>query len=128
MREKPESVEQWRIMNRDRLLECRWLGHILPESCKSYQTRAERRIIHFSGDPNPLVRINADYLKCYDPFPCPNLLTDEQLDQHKRSCGRKDQTYIEQKEGVGKARELDNLTNPDHMIMENNRHRSLVKR
>jgi hypothetical protein len=88
----------------------------------------ERRIIHFSGDANPLVRVNADFLRCYQPTPCPNLLPDKEV-AHRRARGSgSDQSLIDQKEGVGRAREFDTLTNPNHMLNEDNRRRSLLKR
>ncbi len=127
MRNKPETVEQWREVNKHRLINCRWCGSILPESCKSYQARAERRVIHFSGDTNPLVRVNADYIKCFDPFPCENLISEKDLSGLRSRRSSADQAFIEHRQGAGRAKELDFLTNPDHMLMEDNRRRSLLK-
>jgi len=73
----PFTVEEWMELNSHRLIDCRWGCRITPEACRSYQLRGSRYVIHFNGHAETYPRINADYLRCVSPEPCPYLMSDE---------------------------------------------------
>ena len=74
------QVEQWKRENSDRLISCRWGLKITTEACHAYQTRTARYVFHFNGDRDPSLRVNADYLRCLLPEPCPHLLPDSEAE------------------------------------------------
>jgi len=166
------QVEQWKRKNACRLIDCRWGLKITTQACRSYQTRCARYVLHFNGDRNPSPRVNADYLCCLLPDPCPHLLPDSEVETLAESrhsderngnrsirppCGpavdgkKKIPPYPPLVKGgprghlgrVGegvvqdahadrlmartKAKTLDRLVNPDRMLNEPDRYRSLVK-
>ncbi len=115
----PVTVAQWVERNAQRLIECRWVGGITPEACRSYQSRADRYISHFNGDRNPCIRVNADYLRCFDPGPCPHLLSDAEALKLRGPIGPPmDETLAPRRRETNRGREHDQLTNPDYMLAE----------
>ena len=129
MKKGPETVEQWRERNAHRLICCRWGGKITPEACRSYQTRAERYVLHFNGEAAPLLRVNADYLRCFDPDPCPHLMDDQEVRAIQNEAVPMDSdAFSKRRIDTKRAREKEHLTNPDTMLWEPNFNRSLLVR
>jgi hypothetical protein len=122
------QVEQWKRQNADRLMSCRWGLKITTEACHSYQTRSARYVLHFNGDRNPSPRVNADYLSCLLPEPCPHLLPDPDVNVlAENHPGHEDNNHAGRLLAQTKTRTLDRLLNPNHMLNEPDRCRSLVK-
>jgi hypothetical protein len=122
------QVEQWKRQNSERLISCRWGLKITTESCHAYQTRSARYVLHFNGDRNPFQRVNADYLRCMLPEPCPHLLPDSETESVPEDRpGGDDNGHAVRLMTQAKARTLDRLVNPDRMLNEPDRYRSLVK-
>jgi hypothetical protein len=122
------QVEQWKRQNAGRLISCRWGLRITTEACHAYQTRSARYVLHFNGDRNPSPRVNADYLCCLLPAPCPHLLPDsdtEGLAEDRSGCD--DNGHASRLIAQTKVRTLDRLVNPNRMLNEPDRYRSLVK-
>ncbi len=125
----PVTVEQWKRQNAHRLIDCRWGCSITPEACREYQSRTSRHIIHFNGTKTPLPRVNADYLRCVYPEPCPHLLCEEEVAAGQaRKDLHSDVKLVERRSRFGQGVERDRLVNPRHMLREPNWNRSLVKR
>ena len=122
------QVEQWKRQNSERLISCRWGLKITTEACHSYQTRTARYVLHFNGDRDPSPRVNADYLCCVLPESCPHLLPDSEI-----VAVSENRPVLDDNSNVGKliaqtkARTFDRLANPNRMLNEPDRHRSLVK-
>jgi hypothetical protein len=116
----PVTVAQWMERNNDRLVGCRWIGVITPEACRSYQCRTDRYVIHFNGDPDPCSRVNADYLRCFDPEPCPHILSDaEVLKLRAPLMGfPADEVLSPRRREAIRRREYDHLTDPNYMLIE----------
>lgn len=122
------QVEQWKTQNADRLISCRWGLRITKGACHAYQTRTARYVLHFNGDRNPALRVNADYLRCLLPEPCGHLLPDSECEGLAEDRpGGDDNGQPRRLIAQIKARTLDRLVNPDRMLNEPDRHRSLVK-
>ncbi len=120
----PASVQQWKEINAHRLVECRWGCSMTVESCRTYQTRAKRYIIHFGGHGEQHERANAEYLSCLNPVPCPHLLSDEELMSSAASL--REEMSSTRKHLVNRARVADRLVNPSCMLQEADWRRSLV--
>ncbi len=74
----PTNVDQWKACNSDDLVQCRWGCTMTRKACHAYQTRTNRYVIHFNGSPDPQVRVNAEYIRCFLPEPCSYLLSDDE--------------------------------------------------
>ncbi len=120
MKTGPVSVDQWREQNSEALIDCRWCGRIMPDSCRSYQSRTERYIIHFSGTATPCRRVNADYIKCFQPDPCEHLIENVESAAAAGESALND-PFLHLKAGAEPAREFDRFTNPEHMLVETER-------
>ncbi len=122
------TVDEWKQLNADRLIDCRWGGKITREACSSYQLRRSRYVLHFNGDRDPLSRLNADYLRCFFPSPCPHFLTDDEVELRLwESDDDEPDRHAERRSKVNSARELHRLTSPDEMLAEGSWARSLIK-
>jgi hypothetical protein len=119
------STEHWTKLNAGRLVDCRWGCKITIDSCHAYQSRSPRYILHFNGDRNPSQRINAEYLNCFFPEPCPNFLSDEEA-QAVRELRDPGQRSLQKQIKQNHSRELNRLVNPDEMLREAQWRRSLV--
>jgi hypothetical protein len=127
MKHNALTVDQWKELNAHRLVECRWGCSITAEACRSYQSRTCRYVLHFNGQREPYPRVNADYLKCLLPEPCPHLVPDEEINGLPETCGiHKRGISVERRARSRHARELDRLANPDQMLREAQWNRSLV--
>ncbi len=121
------AAAQWKELNAHRLIECRWGCSITVEACRSYQSRTGRYVLHFNGQREPYPRVNADYLNCFMPEPCPHLLPDEEINRLAETCGQHNhRTTLERRARSRQARETDRLVNPDQMLREAQWNRSLV--
>lgn len=121
------SVDEWKAQNAHRLLDCRWGCKITSEACRAYQTRTNRYVIHFQGHRDQYPRANADYVRCFMPEPCPNLLSDEEVASREfGSCGT-DLQRFDRRTRSHRAREMNRLVSPSRMLQEGQWHRSLVK-
>jgi len=119
------ALERWMKLNANRFIDCRWGCKITVDACHAYQSRTSRYILHFNGERTPSPRVNAEYLKCFFPEPCPNFLSDEEAGaaREKRDLvNRPFQRPVKQNLG----RELNRLISPDEMLREAHWHRSLV--
>jgi len=125
MTDPETAVENWRKLNANKFIDCRWGCKITADACHAYQSRTSRYILHFNGERIPYPRVNAEYLKCFFPEPCPNFLSDEQarVAREKRDLvNRPLQKPVRQNLG----RELNRLISPDEMLREAQWRRSLV--
>jgi hypothetical protein len=123
------TADQWKDANAHRLIDCRWGCRITLESCKSYQTRTRRYISHFNGEIQPFPRMNADYVTCFLPEPCPYLMSDDEIRTvTERESGRGGPSERERRVAARKNRLRQELTDPHVMLMEQDWHRSLVSR
>lgn len=127
MKTGPQTVEQWRAANDQRLIDCRWGCRITPEACRAYQSRRSRYILHFNGQRKPFPRVNADYLQCVDPEPCVHFMPDDETDalRDQRNL-RFDGVLGERSRASMQAKERERLVSPDHMLNEAQWTRSLV--
>jgi hypothetical protein len=119
------TVEHWTSHNSGDLLDCRWGCKITHDSCRAYQSRNARYVLHFNGDRKPQVRVNAEYLRCFFPERCPNFLTDEEAQSARElrdTIGKSLQRQLSRHQG----RELNRLISPDEMLREAQWRRSLV--
>ncbi|MGO9567262.1 MAG: hypothetical protein ACLP5H_06965 [Desulfomonilaceae bacterium] len=122
------TVDQWKELNADKLVECRWRCSMTVEACRSYQSRTSRYVLHFNGQREPYPRVNADYLKCFLPEPCPHLLPDEEINRLAQTSGpHKRLTSPERRAHSRQCREMDRLANPDQMLREAQWNRSLIR-
>jgi hypothetical protein len=123
------TVELWKELNSHRFVECRWGCSLTPEACRSYQSRTARYVIHFNGQREPYPRVNADYVKCCLPEPCPHLMPDDEV-RSLRSLGdtARIRQLFERRALSREARQLDRLANPEQMLCEEQWNRSLVVR
>jgi hypothetical protein len=128
MRLSELTVDQWKEQSAHRLVECRWGCSMTADACRSYQSRTGRYVLHFNGQREPYPRVNADYLNCLLPEPCPHLMSDDEA-RSRRNPG--DSTRIRELSArralSREARELDRLVNPEHMLREGQWNRSLVR-
>jgi hypothetical protein len=129
MSQRALTVDQWKELNAHRLIECRWGCSITTEACRSYQSRTSRYVLHFNGQRNPYPRVNADYLNCFLPEPCPHLIADNEV----RTLGDTSEPGnsrlgSERRARSRQAREADRFTNPERMLAEGQWNRSLVRR
>jgi len=125
MTDPETAVEHWTKLNADSFIDCRWGCKITVDACRAYQSRTSRHILHFNGERTPSPRVNAEYLKCFLPEPCPNFLSDEEARaaREKRDLlNRPLQRPVRQNLG----RELNRLISPDEMLREPQWRRSLV--
>lgn len=123
-----ESVDQWKNLNAHNLVDCRWGCRITQRACRSYQTRTRRSIIHFNGSLDACSRVNAEYLRCLLPSPCPHAVSDREAaeaESHKKL--HVDALSVRLRTALHQARELERLASPDGMLQESRWHRSLVK-
>jgi hypothetical protein len=124
----PLSVEQWKELNADRLVQCRWGCTLTREACRAYQVRSRRYIYHFVGDTDPLCRPNGDYVACLLPEPCPNAISDEES-REVRAVLRLDSDSLSSRPPGNRGGWIDEqLVSPDTMLEEADWKRSLVKR
>jgi len=85
--------------------------------------------MHFNGDRHPCQRINADYLLCFTPEPCPNLLSDEEaLAGLEELKSHRTPQFIDQRMAQLRARQNHCSVNPDVMLNEPAWGRSLVSK
>lgn len=129
MNSQPAAARQWMEQHADDLLACRWGCKISPSACRSYQSRSARYVFHFNGDRNPSQRINAEYLLCFTPEPCPNLLSDKEaraLLEDRRSS--RSPHFIDRRIAQSRDRHNHSLVNPDAMLNEPSWGRSLVSK
>ena len=129
MKSVPLTADQWKEANAHRLIDCRWGCRISPEACRSYQTRTNRYIIHFNGETAQFPRMNADYVTCFLPEPCPHLMPDDDARAlTERGRYRGDASNRERRHAVQKNRLREQLADPNVMLMEQDWRRSLVSR
>lgn len=123
----PVTVEEWKRRNAAVLVDCRWGCRMTRAACRSYQSRRDRYIIHFNGDQKPYPRVNADYLRCVYPEPCPFLIADDEVEElraeHRYNLGG---LPLGRRNGTNHARDLHRLSNPEPMLREPRWARSLV--
>lgn len=125
-----ETVAQWREANDHRLVDCRWGCKITIDACRLYQLRTSRHILHFNGERDPTtVRVNADYLRCSLPTPCPHALSDAEQQKLRDAQGPLyDGAHRKRLARVNQERYREGLVSPDTMVREAEWHRSLVRR
>ena len=125
-----ENVAQWREANAHRLLECRWGCTITVDACRLYQSRTNRHVLHFNGDRDPTtLRVNADYLRCFLPTPCPHALSDADQQKLRDAQGPLyGGAHRERLARINQERCRERLVNPDLMVGEAEWHRSLISR
>ncbi len=122
------TVEQWKALNSHKLLKCRWGCKLTTQACRSYQSRTPRYVIHFNGSLEPCSRVNADYINCLLPEPCPHLVSDCELrEADSRTAPQINDPALRRKGMLHRGREMERLSNPDRMLQEAEWHRSLVK-
>ncbi len=125
----PATVEQWKKENSGRLVQCRWGCRITTEACRAYQSRSSRYVQHFNGQRNPYARVNAEYLRCLGPDPCPHVTSDEEAEVLRSDrLFHNDAASVGRRGRASQARELERVTNPDVMLSEARWNRSLVKK
>lgn len=123
----PVTVEEWKRLHRDELVECRLGGTITKQACRKYQCRDARYVIHFAGHDESYVRPNSDYVLCMIPDPCPHLLGDDDIEECRpgdlvlSSAARNGRSRTQ-------VRHREKLVNPDYMLEEPDWHRSLITR
>jgi|WetSurMetagenome_2_1015567.scaffolds.fasta_scaffold375598_3 hypothetical protein len=123
------TVEQWKALNSHILVECRWGCKLSEQACRSYQSRAPRYIIHFNGSLDACSRVNADYIKCLIPDPCPHFVSDRDAgDLESRDALGSDALKLRRRAALHHARQIERLASPDGMLQEAHWHRSLVRR
>jgi hypothetical protein len=122
------AVDQWKEANRHRLIDCRWGCRITPEACLAYQSRASRYVIHFNGDSSPAQRVNAEYVTCFLPDPCPHVTADEHVQSLRSDSGRSVTQDRDRGLQIRKLRLRQQLANPNVMLEEEDWCRSLVTR
>ena len=129
MTSQPVTAEQWKERNSHRLIECRWNSTITLEACHAYQSRNTRYVIHFNGSGTPQPRVNADFLRCLDPEPCPHLLSDPEVEELRaeRNSSGSDVSAVKRML-VRRAKTWGRLVDPDRMLAEPDWTRSLVKK
>ncbi len=109
----PISVEQWKVQNAGRLIQCRWGGMITPEACRSYQLGRSRYGVYFRTGGTGYQRVNAEYVKCVYPDPCPHFMSDRELSSiPDRAPLEELEKELEKRRGVAHLRELHRLTDP----------------
>lgn len=119
------NAEEWKLRNTASLIECRWGCAITPDACRAYQARTVRYVQHFNGDRVPCSRVNAEYVRCFFPEPCPHLLSDEEA-RAALEARRHRQLPLEGKARQLRARERERLVNPEEMLHEERWRRSLL--
>jgi hypothetical protein len=123
------TVEQWKALNSHNLVECRWGCKLSGQACRSYQSRAPHYIIHFNGSLDACSRVNADYIKCLIPYPCPHFASDNDSGElESRGASHSDALKLRRGAAFHHAREMERLASPDGMLQEAQWHRSLVRR
>jgi hypothetical protein len=124
-----DAVEAWKQQHAHWLIECRWGCSITPEACRAYQSRSARYVIHFNGLLKPYLRVNADYLRCVLPEPCPHLISDSDADVTNREFRWGNDFHHKARLGRGRqGRESDRFVNPNQMLGEPAWRRSLLGR
>jgi hypothetical protein len=124
----PVTVEEWKQRNAAELIDCRWGCRLTRGACRSYQSRRDRYIIHFNGQQRPYPRVNADYLRCVYPEPCPFLISDDEVEELRAERSLElDDRSLRRRNRENHARDLDRLSNPEQMLGEAQWARSLVK-
>lgn len=122
------TAEQWKTLNSQKLLDCRWGCKLTEQACRSYQARTPRYVVHFNGSSDPCSRVNADYISCFLPEPCPHLVSDCELHEAESCRAPKiNDPELRRKRMLHRGREMERLANPDRMLQEAEWHRSLVK-
>jgi hypothetical protein len=122
------TVEQWKALNSHRLVECRWGCRLTEQACRSYQSRTPRYVIHFNGSQDARSGVNADYIRCLIPAPCPHLVSDREADEAKLHGPPESDALIPgRKVMIRRAREMERLSSPNSMLHEAKWHRSLVR-
>jgi hypothetical protein len=121
------TVEQWQSNNRGRIVQCRWGCSMTADACLAYQLRTDRYVVHFQGTASPKRTVNADYVRCFLPEPCPHALSDEEVGRIQEGAAS-DKAPLIPKYRQGKERGLmrDRLVNPDRMVEEPDWRRSLL--
>jgi hypothetical protein len=130
MKSTEEAVAQWRQTNAHLLVDCRWGCKITIDACRRYQSRTSRNILHFNGDRDPTtLRVNADYLRCFLPIPCPHAISDAEQQKLRDAQGPLyDGAHRERLARVNQERYRERLVNPEMMVGEADWHRSLIGR
>jgi hypothetical protein len=124
----PVTVAQWKELNADRLVECRWGCSMTVEACRSYQSRTGRYVLHFNGQRVPYPRVNADFVNCLLPEPCPHLMSDDEIRSRRNKRDLPKISQLSERRALSReGRELDRLANPEHMLREEQWNRSLVR-
>ncbi|MFC1834690.1 hypothetical protein ACFL2Q_08145 [Thermodesulfobacteriota bacterium] len=128
MRENLSTVEEWRKQNSHRLIECRWVNRITREACRAYQSRGVRNTTPVNGRPSLYACLDADYLSCRQPEPCPFVLSQDEVSalQHGSANGIKELSG-RRLNGINRGIKKDRLVNPNHMLGEASWTRSLLE-
>lgn len=121
------NVEQWREQNAHRLIDCRWGCKITSEACRAYQARTNRYTIHFKGHSEQYPRVKGDYLRCFTPEPCENLLSDEEIAKSQDALLETRTSHFERRRRANQVREQHRLVSPRAMLQEAQWHRSLLR-
>ncbi|MBI5248418.1 MAG: hypothetical protein HY912_02890 [Desulfomonile tiedjei] len=121
------KVEQWRDQNAYRLIDCRWGCKITAEACRAYQARTSRYTVHFKGHREQYPRVKGDYLRCFMPEPCQNILSDEEIAEIRLSLPDTRFSGAERRNRANQVRQLNRLVSPNAMLQEAQWHRSLVR-
>lgn len=124
-----KSTGRWKDDNADQLVQCRWGAVISLEACRKYQEKAPRHVTYFNRLASRFSRINADYLACAYPTPCPHFMSDMETMECRalRKSEEADRTR-ERKVAAAHARAMDRLVSPDFMLEEGDKMRSLIIR
>lgn len=114
MSQSSAAVQQWKELNAARLIQCRWGGTITREACRSYQLRRSRYSVYFRVGGTGYQRVNAEFVKCINPEPCPHFMTDEAL---QLLPGRAPldalEKELEKRRTVAERRRLQRLVDPN---------------
>ena len=128
MTQTPVTVDQWKGLNAHQFVDCRWGCSITRKACEAYQSRTERRVIHFNGSSHACSRANAEYIRCLLPDPCPHVISNRDSDRETPGRSLQHATAAARRRAAcSHARDLERLVNPDNMLRESRWHRSLVK-
>lgn len=112
----PSTLQEWKEMNARRLIQCRWGGQITPDACRSYQVGRSRYGVYFRTSGAGYQRVNAEFVKCAYPEPCPHFMSDRELASiPDRSPLETLELELERRRAVAELRELHRLTDPSEM-------------
>ena len=121
----PDTVEQWKERNADRLVQCRWGCEVTREACRSYQAKRKRYTVYFRTHGTGETNVNEYFIQCLKPNPCSHLIPDEELELDiSWETPEELNEIVEKRTKLAEIRRREQLVDPNEMLNENDGARS----